>query len=125
MNDKSNSNESYYYKILLSYEVPFNVLDAEGDLGKIQARENLYETLGNIIPEDKYEKFSVKLVLYQLRDTFNYLVTYEAFFRATSGLPMEQYVSASKLKEIASKELESFFESQDCESKKISIKTLL
>ena len=121
----SGANDCYYYKILLAYEVPFNVLDAGGKLEKMQVRYNLYENLGNLIPEDKYERYSVKLVLYQLRDTYNYIVSYEAFFRVTEGLPMEEYVSAQELKDKASKELEEFFVSQDCEYKKISIKTLL
>lgn len=121
----SGANDCYYYKILLAYEVPFNVLDAGGKLEKMQVRDNLYENLGNLIPEDKYERYSVKLVLYQLRDTYNYIVSYEAFFRVTEGLPMEEYVSAQELKDKASKELEEFFVSQDCEYKKISIKTLL
>ena len=92
MNNKSND---YYYKIVLSYEIPINILDSQ-DQDKVQAREILYETLKNLVPEDKYEKFSVKLVLHQLKDTFNYLVTYEAFFRSTSGLPMQEYVGAKR-----------------------------
>jgi len=95
MNNKSND---YYYKIVLSYEIPINILDSQ-DQDKVQAREILYETLKNLVPEDKYEKFSVKLVLHQLKDTFNYLVTYEAFFRSTSGLPMQEYVGAEEIKE--------------------------
>lgn len=121
MNNKSNG---YYYKIVLSYEIPINILDSQ-DQDKVQAREILYETLKNLVPEDKYEKFSVKLVLHQLKDTFNYLVTYEAFFRSTSGLPMQEYVGAEEIKEKAKKELENFFESVDCDYKQLNIKTLL
>lgn len=120
-----NEQESYYYRILLAYELPFNVIDAEGDLDKIQKRENLYKALGKLIPEDKYERFTVKLIIHQLKDTFNYLVTYEAFFRSTDGLPMKEYTEAKKLEQDAERELEAFFDSQDCEYKKISIKTLL
>lgn len=122
MNNKSN--DYYYYKIVLSYEIPINILDSQ-DQDKVQAREILYETLKNLVPEDKYEKFSVKLVLHQLKDTFNYLVTYEAFFRSTSGLPMQEYVGAEEIKEKAKKELENFFESVDCDYKQLNIKTLL
>lgn len=125
MNAKISANESYFYKILLAYEVPFNVLDAGGNLEKMQVRDKLYDILGNLVPEEKYERYSMKLVLYQLRDTYNYVIMYEAFFRATEGLPMGEYVSAQSLKERASRELEEFFVSQDCECKKISIKTLL
>jgi hypothetical protein len=80
--------------------------------------------LSDIIPP-KYERFSVKLVLYQLKDTFNFLVTYDAFFRSTEGLPMEEYVEARDLKELIKNELEEFFNSVDCEYKQLNIKTLL
>lgn len=120
----NNKPNDYYYKIVLSYEIPINILDSN-DPDIIQARDILYDTLKNLVPEDKYEKFSVKLVLHQLEDTFNYLVTYEAFFRSTSGLPMEEYVGAKEVKERAKKELESFFESVDCDYKQLNIKTLL
>ena len=93
----NNKPNDYYYKIVLSYEIPINILDSN-DPDIIQARDILYDTLKNLVPEDKYEKFSVKLVLHQLKDTFNYLVTYEAFFRSTSGLPMEEYVGAKEVK---------------------------
>lgn len=112
-----------YYKILLSYEIPYNVLDSQNpDI--IKARDILYDKLNNNIPE-KYEKFSIKLVLFQLKDTFNFLVTYEAFFRSTSGLPMEEYVDARDLKDSIKNELENFFNSVDCEFKQLNIKTLL
>ena len=78
-----------YYKIILSYEIPYNVLDST-DPDIVRARDILYESLKDNLPE-KYERFSVKLVLFQLKDTLNYLVTYEAFFRSTTGLPMEEY----------------------------------
>jgi len=114
--------DTYYYNICVSYEIPYNILDS--DIPEvIQAREALYETLSSGIPE-KYEKFSVKLVLYQLKDTFNYVVAYTSFFRSQSGLPMEEYVEATKIKEKAQEELEDFFESVDCEYRRINIKTL-
>jgi hypothetical protein len=48
-----------YYKIILSYEIPYNILDSQ-DPNIIQAREILYEKLrDDIFP--KYERFSVKL----------------------------------------------------------------
>jgi hypothetical protein len=112
-----------YYKITLSYEIPYNVLDSQ-DPDIIQMRDNLYSRLSDIIPP-KYERFSVKLVLYQLKDTFNFLVTYDAFFRSTEGLPMEEYVEARDLKELIKNELEEFFNSVDCEYKQLNIKTLL
>lgn len=116
-------NNTNYYKITISYEIPFNVLDSQ-DPNVIQLRNNLYQRLNEII-SDKYERFSVKLVLYQLRDTLNFLVTYDAFFRSTEGLPMEEYVEASEIKEKIKTELEEFFNSVDCEFKQLNIKTLL
>lgn len=112
-----------YYNIKISYEIPYNVLDST-DPDIMRAREILYENLKNNIP-DKYERFSVKLVLYQLKDTFNYLVTYDAFFRSTEGLPMEEYVEARDLKDKIKRELEEFFNSVDCEYKQLNIKSLL
>lgn len=111
-----------YYKITLSYEIPYNVLDSQ-DQNVVKARDILYESL-KTIPE-KYEKFSIKLVLYQLKDTFNYLVTYDAFFRSSGNLPMEEYVEARNLKDKIRNEIEEFFNSVDCEYKQINIKTLL
>lgn len=115
---------SNYYKIVVSYEIPYNILDSQ-DPNIVQAREILYDSLKNSIFGDKYEKFSVKLTLYQLRDSLNYLVTFEAFFRSTSGLPMEEYVSARTIKDAVKKELEDFFSSVDCEYKQLNIKTLV
>lgn len=112
-----------YYKIILSYEIPYNILDSQ-DPDIIKARDILYDKLKNIIPE-KYERFSVKLVLYQLKDNYNFLVTYESFFRSTAGLPMEEYVEARDLKDSISKELEDFFNSVDCDFKQLNIKALL
>ena len=90
----------------------------------MKARENLFERIKNFLPE-KYEKFSVKLMLQQLKDTLNYVVTYETFFRSTSGLPMSEYVEAREFKEKLNKEFEEFFNSVDCEYKQLNIKTLL
>lgn len=117
------SGDNTYYNIILTYEIPYNVLDSQ-DPSIIQARDNLYERLANIIPP-KYELFSVKLVLYQLKDTYNFLVTYNAFFRSTSGLPMSEYVEARDLKDLINSELEEFFNSVDCEYKQLNIKSLV
>lgn len=116
-------NSDNYYKIVLSYEIPYNVLDST-DPDIIKARDILYNSLKDNLPE-KYERFSVKLVLFQLKDTLNYLVTYEAFFRSTTGLPMEEYVCARELKDSINKEFEEFFCSVDCEFRQLNIKTLL
>jgi hypothetical protein len=115
--------DSNYYNITLSYEIPYNVLDSQ-DPSIIQARDNLYDRLADIIP-NRYELFSVKLVLYQLKDTYNFLVTYSAFFRSTEGLPMSEYVDARTLKEMIGSEIEEFFNSVDCEYKQLSIKSLV
>lgn len=115
-------NDAYYYNICVSYEIPYNILDSEVP-EIIKAREALYDSLSSGIPE-KYEKFSVKLVLYQLKDTFNYIVTYTGFFRSKEGLPMEEYVEAEKIKNKAQAEIEQFFDSVDCEYRKINIITL-
>ncbi len=112
-----------YYKISLAYEIPYNILDSqEPDIKK--ARDIFYESLKTCIPE-KYERFSVKLVLYQLKDTYNYLVSFDAFIRCQGNLPMEEYVAARDLKDKIREEMEEFFNSVDCEYKQINIKTLL
>ena len=112
-----------YFKITLSYEIPYNILDSQ-DPSVMKARDILYENLKENIPE-KYERFSIKLVLYQLKDTYNFLVTYDAFFRSRGELPMEEYVEARDLKDGIKEELEEFFNSVDCEYKQLNIKTLL
>ena len=112
-----------YFKITLSYEIPYNILDSQ-DPSVMKARDILYENLKENIPE-KYERFSIKLVLYQLKDTYNFLVTYDAFFRSRGDLPMEEYVEARDLKDKIKEELEEFFNSVDCEYKQLNIKTLL
>jgi len=119
-----NNENNYYYQLILSYEVPYNVLDTV-DPDRIQARENLYDKLAEMVPEDRYDKFYVKLSMYQRKDTYSFLVTYEAFFMSTRGLPMEQYVEADNLKKEAKKELEHFFNSLDCDFRQVIIKTLL
>lgn len=112
-----------YFKITLSYEIPYNVLDSQ-DPDVISARNTLYESLSKCIPE-RYDKFFVKLVLHQVKDTYNYLVTYDAFFRSTGDLPMEEYVEARDLKDSIKKEIEEFFSSVDCDYRQINIKTLV
>lgn len=114
-----------YFKIVLSYEIPRNILDSQ-DPEVTQARDVFYEKLSDAIPKDRYEKFSLKLSLYQLKDTLNYIVSYEAFFRSIDGgKPMEEYVEARELKEGICKEFEDFFAAVDCDYKQITIKTLL
>jgi len=115
--------DTNYYHIMLTYEIPYNVLDSQ-DPGVSQIRDNFYDRLSEIIPK-KYERFSLKLVLYQLKDTYNYLVTYSAFFRSTEGLPMSEYVSAKEIKEKIQDEFEEFFNSVDCEFKQLNIKSLV
>src|SRR5574344_2977085 len=115
---------STYYNIILSYEIPYNVLDTT-DQSLISAKEQLFMRLKDVIPPTTYETFSIKLTIFQLKDTLNYLVTFKAFFRSTDGLPMEEYCEASELKDNARKELEDFFSSVDCDYKQINIKSLL
>jgi hypothetical protein len=115
--------EENYYKISLSYEIPYNILDSD-DFNVIKARDTLYETLKNSIP-DKYQKFWVKLVIHELRDTLNYVVTYDAFFKSPKCLPMQEYVEARDLKDNVKSELEEFFDSVDCDYKQLNIKTLI
>lgn len=117
------SNSNYYYKIQLAYEIPFNVLECT-NLERVQARENLYDKLCGLVDENRYEKISLKLSLYQLKDTFNYVITYEAFFRSTVGLPMEEWLEADALKEQAKEEMEAYFGALDCEYKQLNIKNL-
>lgn len=115
--------DNYYFKITLSYEIPYNVLDSKEE-NVVKAREILYENLKDNIPE-KYERFSVKLVLYQLKDTYNFLVTYDSFFRCSGELPMAEWTEARDLKESIKNEFEEFFDSVDCEYRQLSIKTLV
>lgn len=115
--------EDNYYKISLSYEIPYNVLDSE-DFNIIKARDILYETLKHSIPE-KYQKFWVKLVIHELKDTLNFIVTYDAFFKSSKGLPMQEYVEARDLKDSVKKEIEEFFDSVDCDYRQLNIKTLI
>ena len=115
---------STYYNIILSYEIPYNILDVS-DQNVIDAKEQLFRRLKDAIPTVKYNTFSVRLTVNQLNDTMNYIVTYEAYCRPNEGLPMEEYVEARDLKDNARKELESFFSSVDCDYKQLNIKTLL
>ena len=55
--DKTKDNDVYYYRIHVSYEIPYNVLDSE-DEDITRARDILYDRLSKSIPE-KYERFSV------------------------------------------------------------------
>ena len=119
-----NNENDYFYKIVLAYEIPYNVLDSN-DPDVVSVRENLYENLTKMVPEPRYDKFSTKLCLHQRKDTFNYIVEYTAFFMSTVGLPMEEYVEAEKLKEKVKIELETFFNSLDCEFKQLTLKILL
>lgn len=119
--DKTKNSDVYYYRIHISYEIPYNVLDSE-DEDIIKAKEILYDRLSNSIPE-KYEKFSVKLVLSQLKDSLNYLVTYTSFFRSPEGLPMEEYLEAKEIKTKVEAEIEEFFDSIDCDYQKLNIKS--
>lgn len=119
--ERRDKNSNYYYRVNSTYELFYNPLDSmDPDISK--AREILYEKLKTIIPE-KYEKFSSSLSMTQLRDTLNYLLTFNAFFRSQEGLPMEEYVAAEEVKKAAEVEIEEFFKSIDCEYKKVSIKS--
>lgn len=119
--DNTKNSDVYYYRIHISYEIPYNVLDSE-DEDIIRAKEILYDRLSNSIPE-KYEKFSVKLSLSQLEDSLNYLITYTSFFRCPQGLPMEEYLEAKEVKEKVESEIEEFFDSIDCDYQKLNIKS--
>ena len=121
---KKNDEGDYHYRIILTYEVPYNVLEST-DPDKLTARENLYENLAKMVPESRYDKFFVKLSMYQRKDSFNFLVTYEAYFMSTVGLPMEEWVEADEIKKAAKKELEEYFNSMDCDFKQLNIKVLL
>lgn len=117
--DRSKEKDVYYYRVHVSYEIPYNVLDST-DEDIAQAREILYDRLSKSIPE-KYERFSVKLVLSQLKDSLNYIVTYTSFFKCPEGLPMEEYIEARHVKENVEKEIEEFFTSIDCDYQKLNI----
>lgn len=113
-----------YYKIAVSYEIPYNVIESIDD-SVINAKNILFENLKTIIPEDKYDRLSAKLALHQLKDTCNYILSYDAFIRSTGDLPMEEYVAARDIKDRIKEEIEEFFNTIDCEYRQINIKTLL
>jgi hypothetical protein len=117
------ANDVYYYSICVSYEIPYNIIDSD-EPGVKEARQELFDHLTSSIPSEKYEKFSVKVVLHQLEDTLNYLVTFTAFFRTCEGLPMEEYVGAREIKESIETEIEDFLERIDCEYRKVIIKPI-
>lgn len=112
---------TYYYRIDVSYELPYNVFETT-DPDIIKARDEIYDKLLNSLPS-KYEKFSVKLTLHMLQDNFNYLACFSALFRTCDGLPMEEYVNARDIKLNIEKDLEEFFKAVDCDFRKINIKT--
>ncbi len=119
---KNNDRDTtYYYRVNSTYELFYNPLDSN-DPDISRAKEVLYDKLKSIIPE-RYEKFSSSLSMTQLRDSLNYLLTFNAFFRIQEGLPMSEYTKAEEVKKTAEKEIEEFFKSIDCEFKKVSIKT--
>lgn len=120
--DNRDRYSNYYYRVNSTYELYYNPLDSD-DPDITRAREILYDKLKNIVPE-KYEKFSSSLSMTQLRDSLNYLLTFNAFFRSQEGLPMAEYVAAEEVKKSAEKEIEEFFKSIECEYKKVSIKSL-
>ena len=120
--DNRDRYSNYYYRVNSTYELYYNPLDSD-DPDITKAREILYNKLKEIVPE-KYEKFSSSLSMTQLRDSLNYLLTFNAFFRSQEGLPMAEYVAATEVKDAAEKEIEEFFKSIDCEYKKVSIKSL-
>lgn len=120
--DNRDRYSNYYFRINSTYELYYNPLDSE-DPDITRAREILYDKLKSVVPE-KYEKFSSSLSMTQLRDSLNYLLTFNAFFRSQEGLPMAEYASAEEVKNAAEKEIEDFFKSIDCEYKKVSIKSL-
>ena len=47
-----NNENDYFYKIVLAYEIPYNVLDSN-DPDVVSVRENLYENLTKMVPEEK------------------------------------------------------------------------
>jgi hypothetical protein len=68
---------------------------------------------------------AITLLLVIPRAEYNFLVTYSAFFRSTTGLPMSEYVDARNLKDQIGSEIEEFFNSVDCEYKQLNIKSLV
>lgn len=113
-----------YYRISVSYEIPYNVIESTDD-NVISAKNIFLENIKAAIPEEKYDRLFAKLTLHQLKDTFNFILSYDAFIRSTGDLPMEEYVSARDLKDKIKEEIEEFFNTVDCEYRQINIKTLL
>jgi len=117
-----NNNSSNYYKVTLSYEIPVDVINDQ-NLKVVEARKLLYDSLKNGMP-DRYDKFSLKLTENQLSDSFNFIITFDAFFRSIGGLPMEEYCEAKDYHDKVKAEIEEFFNSVDCDYRQLSIKVL-
>lgn len=117
-------NSNYYYKIVICYEIPTDILH-DPDENVKAARDVLFQNLSTAVDSERYDTMSLKLVVNQLKDTGNYIVTYDALFRSTEGLPMEEYVAARDIKDKIKEELEQFFDSVDCGYEFINIKPLV
>lgn len=118
-----NTNHEYYYKISLSYEIPYNVLESS-DHDVVSAKGVFLDTLKDIIPE-RYEKLSASICVYPIPNTFNSILSYDAFLRLQEGLPMEEYVNACGVRDKIKYSMEEFLDSIDCEYRQITLKTLL
>lgn len=112
-----------YYKIVLSYEVPFNLMESSREDVR-SARDILYGRIVSIIP-DRYIRLNIRLSNIALPGSTDWLITLELFLKSLDGLPMEEYVNARTVKEDFEKEMDRFFGTIDCDYRQIKVKPLV
>ena len=114
-----------YYNIFLVFKVSKDVLNEMEDENIVTARNILYDRLNSFISEQEYDVFSSNVVIYQLEDEYNYLITYNSFIRNLDKLPMDGYVAVRDIKDSIKDEFIKFFDSISLEYKLLNIKALV
>lgn len=113
-----------YYSIFLAFEVSKDVLN-DTDIDVVTSRNLLYSKLNELIPSSEYETFSSSVVVYQIEDSYNYLITYSSFIRSNNRLPMDGYINTRSIKDEIKNEFIEFFNSINLEYKLVNIKSLV
>jgi dimeric dUTPase (all-alpha-NTP-PPase superfamily) len=122
--DELDNIKESYYSIFLAFEVTRDVLNDVDDDNVVAARDILYSKLNSYIPEQEYDVFSSRVVIYQDGSDYNYIIVYSSFIRGSERLPMEGYVDAREIKELIKNEFLEFFNSISLEYKLINVKSL-
>lgn len=113
-----------YYSIFLAFEVSKDVLN-DTDIDVVTSRNLLYSKINELIPSSEYETFSSSVVVYQIEDSYNYLITYSSFIRSNNRLPMDGYINTRSIKDEIKNEFIEFFNSINLEYKLVNIKSLV